>query len=93
MRAHSAGFPIPQVSSRALFRENKLYFLGQEAPEGSRDLWGHGRAEPAGRPDLIGMTIDSFDISRDSKQIAFAAIGSTRSTAHGGTPPENAILL
>lgn len=93
MRAHSAGFLIPQVSSRALFRENKLYFLGQEAPEGSRDLWAMDVQSQQGARIISGMTIDSFDISRDGKQIVFAANGSTRSTAHGGTPPENATLL
>lgn len=91
--AGSAGFPIPQVSSRAIFHENKLYFLGKEGPEDSWDLWAMDlRSQRAARV-LSGMGIESFDISRDGKQIAFAAIGSARPTTHSGTLPDNATFL
>jgi hypothetical protein len=78
-----AAFPIPQISSRAIFDGTRLYFAGQQAPRDSWDLWAVNLSSGQSERVVPGMEMESFDLSRDGKQVVFESTGSEERTSQG----------
>ena len=57
---------------------NKLYYLVQKGPQrgfGGGELWVSDLRSGTNEPVLMGLTLNSFDISIDGRQVVFSSIG------------------